>query len=269
MPSSAILISAFEKGVVGRAVDDAGVEYVLARLEDPAGVESVRSFMEARSVVIADGHHRYETALAYRDEQRASGSQRDPEAPYESTLAYLANAYAPGSLLLPIHRVVLASAVPVAPGDGQWSARLPGWQSRLVPLADGQSVPPLLAEHLAPLAGRPAFAADDGGGQLRLFWQERPLGEDLGVRILESEVLGGVFGLEPAAIREGAVSFPKSAERAAREVRSGAGCVALYLNPLSPDDVFRVTGRGEVMPQKSTFFYPKIPSGLVFRDHED
>ena len=68
-------------------------------------------------------------------------------------------------------------------------------------------------------------------------------------------------------MREGAVAFPKSAARAAREVRDGAG-VALYLNPLAPDDVFRVTGAGEVMPQKSTFFYPKIPSGFVFRTHE-
>jgi uncharacterized protein (DUF1015 family) len=63
------------------------------------------------------------------------------------------------------------------------------------------------------------------------------------------------------------VSFPKGAERAASEVRSGQGLVALYLNPLEPDDVFRVTATGQVMPQKSTFFYPKIPTGMVFRVH--
>jgi uncharacterized protein (DUF1015 family) len=45
--------------------------------------------------------------------------------------------------------------------------------------------------------------------------------------------------------------------------------VAIYLNPLRPDDVFRVTEQGEVMPQKSTFFHPKIPTGMVFRDHRD
>jgi len=50
-------------------------------------------------------------------------------------------------------------------------------------------------------------------------------------------------------------------------VRTGDGAVALYLNALTPDDVFRVTGLGEVMPQKSTFFYPKVPTGIVFRDH--
>ena len=59
----------------------------------------------------------------------------------------------------------------------------------------------------------------------------------------------------------------KSARRAGQEVRDGEGQVALYLNPLTPDDVFRVTAQGEVMPQKSTFFYPKIPTGMVFRDH--
>jgi len=76
-----------------------------------------------------------------------------------------------------------------------------------------------------------------------------------------------VFGLDSEAIRGGAVAFPKSAERAAREIREGQGTVALYLNPMTPDDVFRATGEGEVMPQKSTFFYPKVPTGMVFRDH--
>ena len=64
-------------------------------------------------------------------------------------------------------------------------------------------------------------------------------------------------------------TFAKSAHHAAQEIRSGRGTVALYLNSMSPDDVFRTTGEGEVMPPKSTFFYPKIPTGLVFRDHRD
>ena len=62
-------------------------------------------------------------------------------------------------------------------------------------------------------------------------------------------------------------AFPKSAVRAARDVRDGRGSVAIYLNPMTPDDVFSTTARGEVMPQKSTFFYPKVPTGLVFRLH--
>jgi uncharacterized protein (DUF1015 family) len=89
------------------------------------------------------------------------------------------------------------------------------------------------------------------------------------VRIIEDEILKVVFNLDPEAIRTGAVSFPKSAKRAATEVQDGAGTVALYLNPMTPDDVFHATAEGDVMPQKSTFFYPKVPTGLAFRDHRD
>ena len=263
---SAILAAAFETHPLGDAKDDAGVQYALAALRDPDALEQIRSFMESRPCVIADGHHRYETALAYRDEQRAKGSGGDA---FESTLAYFANAYAPGSLLLPIHRVIKNEALAAAPGAAEWSEKLPGWQQKAVTVAAASSIAPALEEHLEPLAGRPAFAADDASGTLRIFWREEPLGEELMVRLLERDLLGEVFGLSPERIREGAVSFPKSAERAAKEVRSGDGRLALYLNPLAADDVFRVTAAGEVMPQKSTFFYPKVPTGFVFRDHSD
>ncbi len=93
--------------------------------------------------------------------------------------------------------------------------------------------------------------------------------DELMVRIVEQEIFHGVFGLDPEAIRGGAIGFPRSAARAAREIREGQGTVALYLNPMTPDDVFRATEEGEVMPQKSTFFYPKVPTGMVFRDHRD
>jgi hypothetical protein len=188
-----------------------------------------------------------------------------PGAPFESTLAYFANAYAPGSLLLPIHRVIVDAP---SPDESTWRERLPGWNSKVVSLSDVAALPGLLAEHLAPLAAKPSFAADDAAGTLRIHWRDEPLAGELMVRIVERDVIGGVFGIEPEAIRQGAVAFPKSAERAARDVREGAGSVALYLNPMTPDDVFATTARGEVMPQKSTFFYPKIPTGLVFRLHD-
>jgi uncharacterized protein (DUF1015 family) len=263
------LASAFERAPITNAEDDAGVYYGLARLIDPETVELVRTFMAERPVVIADGHHRYETALAYREERRRAADASEPGAPYESTLAYFANAYAPGSLLLPIHRVIRKHILAASPDDAGWNERLPDWRRKVVPLPGSDAVADLLKTHLEPLAGKPAFAADADDGCLRIFWREEELGDEIMVRIVERDLLAGVFGLDEAAIREGAVSFPKSAERAAREVRAGDGRLVLYLNPLSPDDVFRVTGEGEVMPQKSTFFYPKVPTGFVFRDHED
>lgn len=184
---SELLASAFERGELGRARDDAGVEYTLARLSDPEKVERLRTFMADRPCVIADGHHRYETALAYRDERRADAAQADPGADYESTLAYFANAYAPGSLLLPIHRVVRREP---APSVEQWKERLPDWECQAVSIDSKEAIPELLEKHLASCAGRPAFAADDASGTLLVFSRPERLGEELMVRVVERDVLG-------------------------------------------------------------------------------
>jgi uncharacterized protein (DUF1015 family) len=237
-------------------VDPAGVDTTLSGVSDARAVERVRALLADRPVVIADGHHRYETALDFRDEERRAGGSEGAE----WVLAYFANAYAPGTLLLPIHRVILKGP---PPGAAEWRA-LAGWQCREHPLAGADAVPAALAQWLAPLADRHAFAADDGSGVLRVFSRPRAAGE-LGVRVLHREVIEGLFGLDEAAVRDGAVAFPKDALRAARDVREGRGALALYLDPLSPEDVFRVTAAGELLPQKSTFFLPKLPSGLVFR----
>jgi uncharacterized protein (DUF1015 family) len=260
-----LLASAVEDRSAAQSAEAAGVTNQLAPLRDSERIRQVQEFMADRPVVIADGHHRYETCLAYRDERRAAAGAIDPDAHYESALVYLANAFSPGSLLLPIHRVIRKARVPT---ESAWSERLPDWQRRSVSVGREASVDKIrqvLAAELEPLAGQPAFAADDASGELMIFWRDEPLGDSLMVRILEEEVIGAVFELDANAIREGAVSFPKSAERAAAEVRAGEGTVALYLNGMRPEDVFRATEAGEVMPQKSTFFAPKIPTGLVFR----
>ncbi len=257
-----LLEEALGAGPAASAKDEAGVEHTLAIAGDGRTVGALARFLAPRAVVIADGHHRYETALAYRDERRAREGG-GPEAPYERTLAYFANAYATGTLLLPIHRVVRRGA---APKDAEWLAKLPGWEEHRVAVAGAAGVAGALERALAPLAGRHAFAADDGSGTLRIF--SRPADGELTVRVLHRDVLQGVFGLDDETVREGAVAFPKSTGETARMVREGEGIVALYLNPLRPEDVFRVTRAGEILPQKSTFFAPKLPTGLVFRPLE-
>jgi uncharacterized protein (DUF1015 family) len=259
---NALLAAKLDAGPAAVARDSAGVENRLVPVADPDFVAAARAFLADRAVVIADGHHRYETALAYRDERRKADPSAGAAAPFEFTLGYFANAYAPGTLLLPIHRVV--REVP-APDDAAWTARLPGWTQQRVALPDVVALPAVLEADLGKLADRHAFAADDGSGVLRIFSRPRAAGDDLSIRVLHAEVLQGVFGLDDAAVRDGAVAFPKHAPEAAREVRGGRGTVALYLNPLAAEDVFRVTGAGEILPQKSTFFHPKLPSGLVFR----
>ena len=257
-----LLARGFEQGVLADVTDEAGATHTLMRLDDPEAVAAVQRFMVERPVVIADGHHRYETGLAYRDERRRAEPEAGDDAPFEFLLAYFANAFAPGSLLLPIHRLIKQGA---APSEAAWGERLPGWDQKQVAIPSEAAIPALLAEHLAPLRDRYAFAADDASGTLRVFSRPMAGGDELSVRIVHREVIEGVFGLDEDAVRGGAISYPKSAEQTARDVRGGEGCVALYLNPLEPGDVFRVTAAGEVMPQKSTFFAPKLPTGLVFR----
>ena len=258
---SGLLMSRLDGAPLLAARDAAGVEHSLVAIEDGAALAAVERFLAERPVVIADGHHRYETALAYRDERRRS-EPSGADAPFEWTLAYFTDAYAPGSLLLPIHRVVRERA---APSDAEWAGRLPGWRAERVACPGPEEIPALLARHLTPLGDRPAFAADDGSGVLRVLSRAPAEPGELGIRAIHAEVLARVFGLDEAAVRDGAVAFPKHALEAARDVREGRGTVALYLNPLRPEQVFRVTGAGELLPQKSTFFMPKIPTGLVFR----
>jgi uncharacterized protein (DUF1015 family) len=254
-----VLRDALERDAVAIA-DASGVENRLARLTDSSAIGEIARFLADRPVVIADGHHRYETALTYRDERRAAGAGGALDAPHEWLLVYLANAFASGSLLLPIHRLVLKGALPTEKGLRE---RLPGWECLTVPIADPGQLPDLLARELEPLRDWHAFAADDASGKLRIFM--RPRDAELTVRVIHREVIEGVFGLDEAAVRAGAIAYPKSALQTARDLRAGRGAVALYLNPLTAEDVFRVTGAGEVLPQKSTFFTPKLPSGLVFR----
>lgn len=258
-----LLAESLDRAPLGRAKDAAGVEYRLARITDPEALARIERFLAARPTVIADGHHRYETALEYRREMCAREGER-AAAPWQSTIAYFANAYARGSLLLPIHRVI--TRLP-SPSEDEWRKRLPDWRVTRLPRPAQAHIDEFLAAHLAPLAAFPAFIAEPAQGDPLLLQKSEPLAEALMVRILESEVLAAVFGLDPAAIRDGAVDFPKSAKRAAQAVRSGEGTVALYLNALAPEAVFRATAKGDVMPQKSTFFYPKVPTGMVFRDH--
>ena len=255
-----VLASALAGDDVVRATDTAGVRGELARLTDPAAIAEITNFLAPRPVVIADGHHRYETALAYRDERRAAGDA--DTAGSERILAYFSNAYAEGTLLLPIHRLVRHAAPPT---DEAW-ARLEsqGWTLKRVPAVAVDDVPALIEAELGPLADRVSFAADDGSGTVRVF--SRAAGDALSVRVIHGDVLAGVFGIDDDALREGAVAFPKSAIQTARDLAAGEGTVALYLNPLRPEDVFRVTGQGETLPQKSTYFAPKLATGMLFRE---
>jgi uncharacterized protein (DUF1015 family) len=198
--------------------------------------------------VIADGHHRYETMLRYRDECRGSAGE-DPEAPHEFTLGYLVNVSDPATSLGAIHRLVGTSLDVL-----REAALAAGFEEE--PLHADTGALELLGTIARLRATDHAFALVEKAGVP--FVLRRPRGPDLDVEVLHRDLLAE--GAAPTR-------FDADAQRLFRAARAGEG-VAIFLNPLSSQELLRTVRAGRLLPQKSTYFSPKVPSGLLFRDLE-
>jgi len=216
---------------------------------DPTRLELVRAHLEARSLIIADGHHRYETMVAYRDECREKGGGSAGAA--EFVMAYLVNAFDPGSKVQAIHRVLRGSTA-----DPTQAARSCGFTCEPGPSVD--SGDELVAELAARAAGCCGFMLIESGG--RTTWIHRARDKQLDVEVLHSELLPALGG---------ELSFDARPNRLLASCRSGDAALGILLNPIAPDALFRVVEAGAILPQKSTFFAPKIPTGLVLRSFEN
>jgi uncharacterized protein (DUF1015 family) len=223
-----------------------GVDLALFAIDDAASVRRVHEILLDRSLVIADGHHRYETMLRYREECRAAAGSPDAEAPYEFVLGYFVNAFDAGTQVKAIHRVVSAPLE---------ALRERARAARFVEEAlDPKMEPPALLGLLSGLreSTHAVVAAGARGDRLLL---RRDRAEVLDVEVVHGELLTEAWD----------VRFDAEPARAIEAARKGGG-TALLLNPVSPDELFGVVREGRVLPQKSTYFSPKVPSGLLLRD---
>ncbi len=238
------------------AVDSGGEEHRLVPCRDPALQASFSAYLATRAVLIADGHHRFETALAFG---RASSAGR-PGRSY--LLAALTADSDPGLLLLPTHRLL---TVLTGPGDHKLENLLASGFSRL-------DRGPLSAIDLKRFQAELAEKARRFGavGMLRC---ERaalllPAGAvkptDLPVTLLHERLLEPLHDAgDPGKPPGQALSFTSEAETALEAVRRGEAAAAFLLPPPEASRVYARARRGLVMPQKSTFFHPKLPGGLV------
>ena len=235
-------------------------EHTLWRVDEPDQVAAVVAALSPARLYIADGHHRYETAVAYARERRAAEPRAAAGADFAMTLLYLADADDPAMEVLPTHRLVRPGAgVPTSLAD--LAGRLPGYTlERTDALAHA-------AEAAARMrADRHAFAvaSADGSGVL-----SRPRGEQaspragLDVTVLQDDVIGGACGIDPARLAEGALGYARRLEDAAAAVARGEAALALCPNGCTTAEIIAVSDAAEQMPQKSTYFYPKVPTGLV------
>ena len=245
----------------GRIDGEVGSEKLLLwRVADAAHVAAIAGALRDASLYIADGHHRYETAAAYADERRAATPDASPDAPFERCLVYLAAAEDPGITILPTHRLVRPRPGVAFSLDDLWARLDDSFETE--PAADGTSA---LATAAALRATHHAFAVVARDGAAVLSKPRRTGGsprDNLDVVVLESEVLGPA-GVSSEAIAGGALRYTRDAASLDASVQRGEAVLGFGVTPVTTGEVIAVAAAGETMPQKSTYFYPKVPTGLV------
>ncbi len=266
--------------------DEYGVVHRLWVIADPDRTAAIKNAMQEHKLVIADGHHRYETALNYRNECRLRAGGLHPSAPYavgphDFAMMTFVNTCGEGLTILPTHR--LAANL----HDFSWSeARRylePWFEAQTFPFADDSQKAEAQKSFLAHLhqsrgqraigvypAAEPSKRAyyilmlRRGADLSQLLHAVSPLQRELDVVLLHDGILEPAFGITPQAVTaERNLTYEREASAALEAVDRGAAQIAFLLNPVDVDQVMRIATAGEVMPQKSTDFYPKLLSGIT------
>jgi uncharacterized protein (DUF1015 family) len=228
---------------------------------DQALITAATSVLANRRVYIADGHHRFETALQYCLRRRA---EREPvPAPYHYVLTLLVNVYDPGLVILPTHRLIKAP-------PGLDLAALTGAVKEYFQVTESSGSPPL--------PGR-RYTFGLYAGQNRSFYlslnneydpvtllpdPKSPAWKRSEVALLHALLLDRYLQIGPGECTAGErIAYTHDPLEACVLVDRGEWDFAFFLNPPNIDELVAVAETGERMPQKSTYFYPKVPSGLV------
>ena len=239
-------------------VDENGVRNRLWVVDDPERIAAWRGRMTSQRVLIADGHHRYRTSLAYRDAMRAAHGGRP--GPWDELLMFLVDADLHGPAVLAIHRLLadVDGDTVLAGLEGDFAVR--------------QAGSPAEAEQL--LGRLPADAVAFGlyaGGRSWVLAARDPAGlaAEAGRdrRMLDVEVLHGPVLSKRLDISdfEGRVAYQSDLAAAVAAVDQGAAASLLILRPAPFAAVAEIAAGGETLPQKTTYFYPKPRDGLVLR----
>jgi uncharacterized protein (DUF1015 family) len=242
-----------DEAVKGRPLTEVTDEYgVVHRLwkigRQAEGLPQICQLMADKKLLIADGHHRYETALAFRDESPGlPGADR--------MMMTFVNMHSPGLKILATHRLVSGldgSGLP----DGFLRRAADGFIANEIDSVDR------LQEAWAARGDRSIIGAAIG---TRLFMlEDRSARGELDIRILHEGLLGKTLGIGEEAVRnEKNLRYVRGIEAAVEAARSGTAQIAFLLKPTSIEQVAETSFGGGVMPQKSTDFYPKLLSGLT------
>jgi uncharacterized protein (DUF1015 family) len=278
------LEEAMRKSAPVEMVDEYGVTHRLWPSSDGALIAGIQQVMKDKKLVIADGHHRYETALAYRNEARERAGTVNPMAPTEFAMATFINTHSKGLLILPTHRVVSRMANFDFEAFRRAAGKYFDWYA--YPFATPEERPAAYAEFRKDFQshrhGRRAigvyasggdaakafylFALNKGADLAELLPDVSEAQRELDVVLLHRLLLDKCLGITAEAVTaEKNVTYEREMDAAIAAVDHGAQ-MALLLNPVSVEQTAGIALGGDVMPQKSTDFYPKLLSGLaIFR----
>ncbi len=257
--------------------DEYDVVHRLWPMTDAQTIEAIRREMADKKLVIADGHHRYETALAYRDERRARAGKVDPNAPYEKVMMTLFNTAGKGLTILPTHRVV--ANVPNFSFAGVCAALADAFDVTSYAF-NGPAERPRIYEKFRRdlLRGQEqrAIGVYAGDGAFHIFVLKKeanleallpgvsPAQRRLDVVLLHRLILERGLNITQDAVKtEKNITYEREMDTAIAEVDSGSAQICFLLNPVSVETVAEMAMAGEVLPQKSTDFFPKLMSGIT------
>jgi uncharacterized protein (DUF1015 family) len=259
-------------------VVQAGVRNRVWIVRDARNIEAIRAAVDGRTIFIADGHHRYETALNYHAQVRPGTAldgdgpgPDDDEEPAAHVMAFLAAFEDPGMVILPTHRQIARS------GGADWRAFVDALAGRfsVSRFADDAAGRAALHEALSSAPGDVnAFGLAVAGTSELLFFQrpallrangDSPLGS-LDVTVLHSTILGQM--LPAAGAGEVELAYSADTEAVLDAVAAARIEAAFLMRATRADQLADVCMAGDLMPQKSTYFYPKLLTGLVFHSLE-
>ena len=241
--------------------DEFGVTHTVWRINDPAEITEIQAAMETKKLLVADGHHRYETALAYAKE--------NPGIPgADKVMMTFVNMSAPGLVVLATHRVLGG----LRGFDGE---AILSKGAEFFDIERLDSAVELQQRLEGAAAGRCAIGAVLQGNPPCLLTGKKmaidraldsltPQERGLDVVVLHALLLNKVLGVSEEDVKElKHIRYVRGSQAAVSEVQNGLAQAAFLLRPVSVHDVAEVSFSGKVMPQKSTDFYPKLLAGLT------
>jgi uncharacterized protein (DUF1015 family) len=245
-----------------RAADHEGTRHTLWRVTDPDRISALQAALAGAELLIADGHHRYETARVYAEEIGGEGDHR-------YVLMLLCSLSDPGLLVFPTHRLLTGlkddTSKQVAIRDAlrhDFEIEELGAPGELEPSADGR----IAYGYMDSFFKRPfrVTLKDQSIADRALAGMPEPY-RRLDTAVLESLILRGALGMSEDDIAHlRGLDYSKNLEDAIHRVESGAADAGFFMRATPVEQVREVAEAGESMPPKSTYFYPKVPTGLVF-----